>query len=107
MIDLAHISAVALAPDVKEISTSPEAEIVDRDVRTTPVEMTLAKFVYQTFLENEQYAVKQGFHDQMRESWRVCRSEYTPAEKAKLQKLGIPADLSPTFHVRMKNPRIS
>ena len=94
MDDLSQISAMALVPDVKEISSSPEQEIRDRDVRTTPVEMTLAKFVYNTFLENEQYAVEQGFHDQMRESWRICRSEYSPTEKEKLRKLGIPADLS-------------
>lgn len=94
MNELATASAAALAPDVKEIGGTPEAEVLDRDVRTTPQEMTLAKFVYQTFLDNEQYAVRQGFHDQMRESWRVCRSEYTPAEKAKLQRLGIPEDVS-------------
>lgn len=94
MNELATSSAAALAPDVKEIGGTPEAEVLDRDVRTTPQEMTLAKFVYKTFLDNEQYAVRQGFHDQMRESWRVCRSEYTPAEKAKLQRLGIPEDVS-------------
>jgi hypothetical protein len=94
MNELSTSSAAALAPDVKDIGGTPDAEVLDRDVRTTPQEMTLAKFVYKTFLDNEQYAVRQGFHDQMRESWRVCRSEYTPAEKAKLQRLGIPEDVS-------------
>jgi hypothetical protein len=94
MNELATSSAAALAPNVKDIGGTPDAEVLDRNVRTTPQEMTLAKFVYKTFLDNEQYAVRQGFHDQMRESWRVCRSEYTPAEKAKLQRLGIPEDVS-------------
>lgn len=83
----------SLVPDVKEIGGDPEGETSDRGVRTTPQEMTLAKFVYNVFLTNEQYAVRQGSHDQLRESWRVCKSEYTPAEKAKLQRLGIPADV--------------
>lgn len=94
MDELATASAAALTPDVAAIPGSPESETLDRGVRTTPQEMTIARFIYDTFLANEQYAVREGYHDQMRESWRICRSEYTPAEKAKLQRLGIPADVS-------------
>ena len=94
MDELDTLSAAALAPDVKDIAGAPESEAVDRDVRTTPREMTLARFVNNAFQANEQYAVRQGYHDQMRESWRVCRSEYTPREKAKLAALGIPDDVS-------------
>ena len=86
--------ATALVPSVKDIPGSPESETLDRDIVTTPQEMTLARFVYNAFLSNEQFAVRQGFHDQMRESWRVCRSEYTSAEKNKLKDLGIPDDVS-------------
>lgn len=93
MEDLSDISAAALAPSVKDKAGSPESEVLDRGIRTTPREMTVAEYVYKIFLDNEQYAVRQGFHDQMRESWRICRSEYTPAEKDKLQRLGIPDDL--------------
>ena len=94
MDELDTLSAAALAPDVKDIAGAPGSEALDRDVRTTPREMTLARFVYGVFQANEQYAVRQGYHDQMRESWRVCRSEYTPAEKRKLAALGIPDDVS-------------
>ena len=94
MIELDTLSAAALAPDVKDIAGSPESETLDRDVRTTPREMTVARYVNGVFQVNEQYAVRQGYHDQMRASWRVCRSEYTAAEKQKLAALGIPDDVS-------------
>lgn len=100
-------SASALAPDVKEISGSPGSETLDRDVRTTPREMTLARFVNGVFQTNEQYAVRQGYHDQMRESWRVCRSEYSPAEKRKLAMLGIPDDVSEPVVELRKNIALS
>ena len=97
MDELGQISATALAPDVddfKGAGEAPDKEVDDRDVRTTPREMTLARFVYDTFLENERFAVEKGFHDQMRESWRVCRSEPDAAERAKMNALGIPADMT-------------
>ena len=94
MDELSTASAAALAPDVKDIAGSPESETRDRDVRTTPREMTVARYVNGVFQVNEQYAVRQGYHDQMRASWRVCRSEYTAAEKQKLAALGIPDDVS-------------
>ena len=94
MSELDTLSAAALAPDVKDIAGSPESETLDRDVRTTPREMTVARYVNGVFQVNEQYAVRQGYHDQMRASWRVCRSEYTAAEKQKLAALGIPDDVS-------------
>lgn len=94
MDELSTASAAALAPDVKDIAGSPESETLDRDVRTTPREMTVARYVNGVFQVNEQYAVRQGYHDQMRASWRVCRSEYTAAEKQKLAALGIPDDVS-------------
>lgn len=94
MDELSTASAAALAPDVKDISGSPESETLDRDVRTTPREMTVARYVNGVFQVNEQYAVRQGYHDQMRASWRVCRSEYNAAEKQKLAALGIPDDVS-------------
>ena len=100
-------SASALAPDVKEISGSPGSDTLDRDVRTTPREMTLARFVNGVFQTNEQYAVRQGYHDQMRESWRVCRSEYSPAEKRKLAMLGIPDDVSEPVVELRKNIALS
>ena len=100
-------SASALAPDVKEISGPPGSETLDRDVRTTPREMTLARFVNGVFQTNEQYAVRQGYHDQMRESWRVCRSEYSPAEKRKLAMLGIPDDVSEPVVELRKNIALS
>lgn len=100
-------SASALAPDVKEISGLPGSETLDRDVRTTPREMTLARFVNGVFQTNEQYAVRQGYHDQMRESWRVCRSEYSPAEKRKLAMLGIPDDVSEPVVELRKNIALS
>ena len=94
-------SAAALAPDVNTVGASPDAEVLDRDVRTTPQEMTLARFVYGVFLENERFAVEKGFHDQMRESWRVYRSELSEPEKRKLAMLGIPADVTdPLVEVR-------
>lgn len=94
MDELSTASAAALAPDVKDVAGSPESETLDRDVRTTPREMTVARYVNGVFRVNEQYAVRQGYHDQMRASWRVCRSEYTAAEKQKLAALGIPDDVS-------------
>lgn len=94
MDELSTASAAALAPDVKDIAGSPGKETLDRDVRTTPREMTVARYVNGVFQVNEQYAVRQGYHDQMRASWRVCRSEYTAAEKQKLAALGIPDDVS-------------
>lgn len=94
MDELSTASAAALAPDVKDIAGSPDKETLDRDVRTTPREMTVARYVNGVFQVNEQYAVRQGYHDQMRASWRVCRSEYTAAEKQKLAALGIPDDVS-------------
>ena len=94
MDELSTASAAALAPDVKDVAGSPESETLDRDVRTTPREMTVARYVNGVFQVNEQYAVRQGYHDQMRASWRVCRSEYTAAEKQKLAALGIPDDVS-------------
>lgn len=94
MDELSTASAAALAPDVKDIAGSPGKEILDRDIRTTPREMTVARYVNGVFQTNEQYAVRQGYHDQMRASWRVCRSEYTTAEKQKLAALGIPDDVS-------------
>lgn len=94
MDELSTASAAALAPDVKDIAGSPGKETLDRDVRTTPREMTVARYVNGVFQTNEQYAVRQGYHDQMRASWRVCRSEYTAAEKQKLAALGIPDDVS-------------
>ena len=100
-------SASALAPDVKEISGPPGSGTLDRDVRTTPREMTLARFVNGVFQTNEQYAVRQGYHDQMRESWRVCRSEYSPAEKRKLAMLGIPDDVSEPVVELRKNIALS
>lgn len=100
-------SASALAPDVNEISGPPGSETLDRDVRTTPREMTLARFVNGVFQTNEQYAVRQGYHDQMRESWRVCRSEYSPAEKRKLAMLGIPDDVSEPVVELRKNIALS
>ena len=100
-------SASALAPDVKEISGSSGSETLDRDVRTTPREMTLARFVNGVFQTNEQYALRQGYHDQMRESWRVCRSEYSPAEKRKLAMLGIPDDVSEPVVELRKNIALS
>ena len=100
-------SASDLAPDVKEISGSPGSDTLDRDVRTTPREMTLARFVNGVFQTNEQYAVRQGYHDQMRESWRVCRSEYSPAEKRKLAMLGIPDDVSEPVVELRKNIALS
>ena len=101
MDELDSKSAAALAPDVHDEGVSPDGEILDRDVRTTPREKTLAKFVYDVFLENERFAVERGFHDQMREAWRICRSEHDPAEKAKLAALGIPGDMfEPITEVR-------
>lgn len=94
MDELSTASAAALAPDVKDIAGSPGKETLDRDIRTTPREMTVARYVNGVFQTNEQYAVRQGYHDQMRASWRVCRSEYTAAEKQKLAALGIPDDVS-------------
>lgn len=94
MDELSTASAAALAPDVKDIAGPPDKETLDRDVRTTPREMTVARYVNGVFQVNEQYAVRQGYHDQMRASWRVCRSEYTAAEKQKLAALGIPDDVS-------------
>jgi hypothetical protein len=94
MSELDTLSAAALAPDVKDIAGTPDSEAIDRDVRTTPREMTVARYVNGVFQVNEQYAVRQGYHDQMRASWRVCRSEYTAAEKQKLAALGIPDDVS-------------
>lgn len=94
---LDQISATALAPSVDDFKGAGDAsdgEVLDREVRTTPREMTLARFVYDTFLENERFAVEKGFHEQMRESWRVCRSEPDAAEKAKMNALGIPADMT-------------
>ena len=91
--DEMNIKPAALVPNVEDISRTPESEVLDRDVHTTAREKTLAEYVYEIFLENEQYAVHQGFHDQMRESWRICRSEYTAGEKAKLKRLGLPEDL--------------
>ena len=94
MDELDTLSAAALAPDVRDIAGSPDSEVLDRDVRTTPREMTVARYVNGVFQVNEQYAVRQGYHDQMRASWRVCRSEYIAAEKQKLAALGIPDDVS-------------
>jgi hypothetical protein len=94
MSELDTLSAAALAPDVKDIAGAPGSEAQDRDVRTTPREMTVARYVNGVFQVNEQYAVRQGCHDQMRASWLVCRSEYTAAEKQKLAALGIPDDVS-------------
>lgn len=97
MSELDQISAAALAPDVddaKDAAAAPDGEALDRDVRTTPREMTLARYVYGVFLENERFAVEKGFHDQMRESWRVCRSEPDAKERAKMDALGIPADMT-------------
>jgi len=97
MDELDQISATALAPDVNDFKGAGEAadgEVLDRDVRTTPREMTLARFVFDTFLENERFAVEKGFHEQMRESWRVCMSEPDAAERAKMAALGIPADMT-------------
>lgn len=107
MDELDDNSAAALAPDVKDIGGAPESEALDRDVRTTPREMTLARFVNEVFQTNEQYAVRQGFHDQMRESWRVCRSEYSPREKAKLAMLGIPDDVSEPVVEQRKDVALS
>ena len=44
--NLGLLSAAALAPDVKDIAGARGSEALDRDVRTTPREMTLARFVY-------------------------------------------------------------
>ena len=107
MDELDNNSAAALAPDVKDIGGAPESEALDRDVRTTPREMTLSRFVNEVFQTNEQYAVRQGFHDQMRESWRVCRSEYSPREKAKLAMLGIPDDVSEPVVEQRKDVALS
>ena len=94
MEELDAISAAALAPDVNIEGDKPGAEVKDRDVRTTPREMTVARFVYDTFLANERFAVEKGFHDQMRESWRICRSEPDSKERAKLAQLGLPGDIT-------------
>lgn len=97
MSELDQISAAALAPDVndvKDAETAPGGETVERDVRTTPREMTLARYIYGEFLKNERFAVEKGFHEQMRESWRVCRSEPDARERAKMDALGIPADMT-------------
>lgn len=107
MDELDKNSAAALVPDAAIAGDSPESEAVDRDVRTTVREMTVARFVYNQFLANEQYAVRQGFHDQMRESWRVCRSEYSPREKAKLAALGIPDDVSEPVVEQRKDVALS
>ena len=89
MDELDTLSAAALAPDVKDIAGAPGSEALDRDVRTTPREMTLARFVYGVFQANEQYAVRQGYHDQMRERrsaspttfrsrwWSFARTSYS------------------------------
>lgn len=99
---LDEISAAALAPSAADAGGGdPGEERTDREVRTTPREMTLARFVYDTFLENERFAVERGFHDQMRESWRLCRSEHSAADEAKLSALGLPKDLfEPVTEVR-------
>lgn len=94
MEELDAISAAALAPDVNIEGDKPGAEVRDRDVRTTPREMTVARFIYDTFLANERFAVEKGFHDQMRESWRICRSEPDSKERAKLAQLGLPGDIT-------------
>ena len=97
MDELDQTSATALAPDVdsvKDAGAAPDGEVLDRDVRTTPREMTLARFVYDTFLENERFAVEKGFHDQMRESWRVCMSEPDAKERAKMAALDISPDMT-------------
>lgn len=107
MDELDTLSAAALAPDVKDIAGAPESEVLDRDVRTTPQEMTIARFVNGVFQVNEQYAVRQGYHDQMRESWRVCRSDYTPLEKSKLAMLGIPDDVSEPVVEQRKDVALS
>lgn len=107
MDELDKNSAEALVPDAIMTGDSPESEAVVRDVRTTVREMTVARFVYNQFLTNEQYAVRQGFHDQMRASWRVCRSEYSPSEKAKLAALGIPDDVSEPVVEQRKDVALS
>lgn len=98
---IAEAAAAAAAPDVDAMGDAPEVEVVDRGVRTTPREMTLARFVYETFLENERFAVERGFHETMRDAWRVCRCEYTEDEKRKLAAIGVPSDLfEPVTEVR-------
>lgn len=99
---LDEMSAAALAPSASDAGAgAPDEERTDREVRTTPREMTLARFVYDTFLENERFAVEKGFHDQMREAWRLCRSEHSAADSARLEALGLPQDLfEPITEVR-------
>lgn len=99
--NLDETSAAALAPAVEAIGGRADGETLDRDVRTTPREMTLARFVYGAFLENERFAVERGFHDEMREAWRQCMSEHSDADAAKLAALGLPRDLfEPVTEVR-------
>ncbi len=105
MEETASIAAAAMAADAPDVvgaaGGAPGAEVVERGVRTTPRELTLARFVYETFLENERFAVEKGFHETMRESWRVCRSEYSEDEKRKLAAVGVPADMfEPITEVR-------
>lgn len=107
MEELDKKSAAALVPDAITTGDSPTSEVLDRDIRTTVREMSVARFVYNQFLANEQYAVRQGFHDQMRESWRVCRSEYSPRERAKLATLGIPDDVSEPVVEQRKDAALS
>lgn len=96
-----QVSAAGLAPDVTYAGPTPDSVVEDRDVETTAREFTVAQFVKRVFDRNEQFAVREGFHDQMRESWRVTRSELSDADKKKAAEMGLPNDMfEPVTEVR-------
>lgn len=101
MSDTVSTSATNLVPDVSYAGPTPDSVVDDRDVVTTARELTIAQFVKRVFDQNEQFAVREGFHDQMRESWRVARSELSDDEKRKASECGLPNDMfEPVTEVR-------
>lgn len=101
MSDTVTSSVASIAPDVSLAGPTPDSVIEDRDVVTTAREFSIAQFVKCVFDKNEQFAVREGFHDQMRESWRITRSELSDEEKAKAKGAGLPLDLvEPVTEVR-------
>lgn len=101
MNDISSSSATSLVPDVAYAGPTPDSIVEDRDVETTARELTIAQFVKRVFDQNEQFAVREGFHDQMRESWRVTRSELSEEEKRKARECGLPNDMfEPVTEVR-------
>lgn len=96
MDELNVTSAQSLAPDVSYnmgAGQTADEEILVDQIKTTPMQQTLAQFILQCYRENRDFAIEKSHHEYLRESQRMCQSEYSAAERAKLAVLGVPEDM--------------